>query len=56
MNTMTSLAPLLESFFTQRLHQQPSRLDFKQVDAPLVVEFLNELENHRGLSTRSRNL
>jgi site-specific recombinase XerD len=85
MNIMTSLAPLLESFFTQRLmqqrqasphtissyrdtfrqflkftqqrlHQQPSRLDFKQIDAPLVVAFLNELENNRGLSTRSRNL
>jgi len=85
MNTATSLAPLLESFFTQRLmqqrqashhtissyrdtfrlflkftqqrlHQQPSRLDFTQVDAPLVVAFLDELENHRGLSARSRNL
>ena len=70
MNIMTSLAPLLESFFTQRLmqqrqasphtissyrdtfrlflkftqqrlHQQPSRLDFKQIDAPLVVEPLS---------------
>jgi len=85
MNTTTSLAPLLECFFTQRLmiqrqashhtissyrdtfrlflkftqqrlHQQPSRLDFKQIDAPLVVAFLDEQENHRGLSARSRNL
>jgi site-specific recombinase XerD len=82
---VTSLAPILESFFTQRLmqqrqasphtissyrdtfrlflkfiqqhlHQQPSRLDFTQIDAPLVIAFLDELENHRGVSTRSRNL
>lgn len=85
MNNVTSLAPLLECFFTQRLmgqrqasphtissyrdtfrqflkfiqqrlHQQPSSLDFKQIDAPLIVEFLDELENHRGVTTRSRNL
>ncbi|MDX2314928.1 MAG: site-specific integrase [Gammaproteobacteria bacterium] len=81
----TSLAPLLEHFFTQRLmqqrqvsphtissyrdtfrqfltfvqqrlHQQPSRLNVEQIDAPLVVAFLDELEKHRGLSIRSRNL
>lgn len=85
MNNVTSLAPLLEYFFTkrlmlqrqasphtissyrdtfrqfltfiqQRLHQQPSSLDFKQIDAPLIVAFLDELENHRGLTARSRNL
>ncbi len=80
----TSLAPLLEQFFTRRLMQQrqasphtissyrdtfrqflgfahrrldrePSKLDFEQVDAPLVVAFLDELETERGLSVRSRN-
>jgi site-specific recombinase XerD len=85
MITPTSLAPLLQSFFTQRLMQQrqasphtissyrdtfrqflkfiqqrlhkpPSRLAFEDVDAPLVVAFLDELEKHRGLSVRSRNL
>ena len=85
MNEVISLAPLLESFFTQRLmrqrqasphticsyrdtfrqflkftqqrlHQQPSNLDFQQIDAPLIVAFLDELENARGLTTRSRNL
>lgn len=85
MSIVTSLAPILESFFTQRLmqqrqasphtissyrdtfrlflkfiqqhlHQQPSRLDFTLIDAPLVMAFLDELENHRGISIRSRNL
>ena len=81
----TSLAPLLEHFFTQRLmqqrqasphtissyrdtfrqflrfaqqrlHQPPSRLNVEQIDAPLIVTFLDELEKHRGLTARSRNL
>ena len=85
MTTSTSLAPLLERFFTQRLmqqrqasphtissyrdtfrqfltfaqqrlHQPPSRLNVEQIDAPLIVEFLDELEKYRGLSIRSRNL
>ena len=85
MTRATSLAPLLERFFTQRLMQQrqasphtissyrdtfrqflifaqqrlaraPSRLTFEQIDAPLITAFLEELETHRGLSVRSRNL
>ncbi len=85
MTTRTSLAPLLERFFTQRLMQQrqasphtissyrdtfrqllkfiqkrlrkpPSRLVFEQIDAPLIVAFLDDLEKHRGVSVRSRNL
>ncbi len=85
MITPTSLAPLLERFFTQRLmqqrqasphtirsyrdtfrqfltfaqqrlHQPPSRLNVEQLDAPLIVAFLDELEKHRGLTIRSRNL
>ncbi|MFQ5582712.1 MAG: site-specific integrase [Mariprofundaceae bacterium] len=84
MNT-TSLAPLLERFFTQRLmqqrqasphtirsyrdsfrqllsfaqqrlHQPPSSLTIEQIDAPLVVDFLKELEKYRKLTPRSRNL
>ena len=83
--TITSLAPLLERFFTQRLMQQrqasphtissyrdtfrlllnfaqqrlhtpPARLAFETIDAPLIVAFLDDLEKHRGLSARSRNL
>ena len=85
MTTATSLAPLLERFFTQRLmqqrqasphtissyrdtfrqfltfaqqrlHQPPSRLNFEQIDAPLIVAFLEDLEKHRRLTARSRNL
>jgi site-specific recombinase XerD len=85
MITPTTLAPLLQRFFTQRLMQQrqasphtissyrdsfrqflkfvqqrlrkpPSRLTFEEVDAPLIVAFLDELEKHQGLSVRSRNL
>lgn len=85
MITTTSLAPLLEHFFTQRLMQQrqashhtissyrdtfrqfltfaqqrldqpPSRLNIEQIDAPLIVNFLDKLEKQRGLSVRSRNL
>ena len=83
--TTTSLAPLLERFFTQRLmqqrqasphtissyrdtfrqflkfaqqylHKSPSRLNIEQIDAPLIVIFLDDLEKRRGLSIRSRNL
>jgi site-specific recombinase XerD len=83
--TATSLAPLLEQFFTQRLMQQrqasphtissyrdtfrlllkfaqerlhtpPARLTLEEIDAPLIVAFLDHMEKHRGLSARSRNL
>lgn len=85
MSAKTSLASLLESFFTQRLmlqrqasphtissyrdtfrqflkfverkrHKSPSSLDFRDIDAPLVVAFLDDLEKRQGVSTRSRNL
>src|SRR5215468_4029563 len=85
MTTATSLAPLLERFFTQRLmqqrqasphtlrsyrdtfrqlllftqqrlHQPPSRLHVEQIDALLIVAFLDDLEHQRGVSVRSRNL
>ncbi len=85
MKTTTSLAPLLEHFFTQRLmqqrqasphtinsyrdtfrqfltfaqqrlHQSPSNLSIEKIDAPLIIAFLDELENQRGLSARSLNL
>jgi site-specific recombinase XerD len=43
-------------FTQQRLHKPPSRLDFAEIEAPLIVEFLDDLEKHHGLSVRSRNL
>src|SRR5439155_20060808 len=42
-------------FVQQRLHRPPARLDFEEIDAPLIVAFLDGLEKH-GLSVRSRNL
>ena len=43
-------------FTEQRLRKEPSRLVFQEVDAPLITAFLDHLEKHQGLSTRSRNL
>lgn len=43
-------------FAQQRLHKPPSRLNFEEIDAPLIVAFLDYLEKHRGVSVRSRNL
>ena len=43
-------------FVELRLHQPPSRLNFEEIDAPLVVMFLDSLEQQQGLSVRSRNL
>lgn len=47
---------LFLTFTQQRLHTPPSRLKFEAIDAPLIVAFLDHLEQHRGLSVRSRNL
>jgi site-specific recombinase XerD len=43
-------------FSEQRLHKPPSRLSFEQIDAPLIVAFLDDLEKHHRLGVRSRNL
>jgi len=43
-------------FAQQRLHKPPSSLNFEQIDAPLIVAFLDHLEKQRQLSARSRNL
>jgi len=42
-------------FVQQRLHKPPSRLNFEEIDAPLIVEFLDGLDKH-GVSVRTRNL
>ena len=47
---------LLLQFARQRLHKSPARLEFEEIDAPLVAAFLNDLEKGRGISVRSRNL
>jgi site-specific recombinase XerD len=43
-------------FVQQRLHKQPAHLNFEEIDTPLIVAFLDDLEKHRGISVRSRNL
>jgi site-specific recombinase XerD len=47
---------LLLKFTQQRLHKPPSALVFEEIDAPLIVAFLDHLEKQRALSVRSRNL
>ena len=43
-------------FVQQQLHKPPSRLSFEQIDAPLIVAFLDDLEKRQGVCVRSRNL
>ena len=43
-------------FIQKRLHKQPSRLSFEEIDAPLIMAFLDDLEKHQGICIRSRNL
>jgi site-specific recombinase XerD len=43
-------------FAQQRLHKQPSRMSFEEIDAPLIIAFLDDLEKRQGLSVRGRNL
>lgn len=47
---------LLLQFAQQRLGKPPSRLALEEIDAPLIVAFLDEMEKSRGISPRSRNL
>ena len=43
-------------FTAQRLHTAPSQLNFKDIDAPLILAFLDHLEQQHGITSRSRNL
>lgn len=47
---------LLLQFVEQRLHRPPERVALSDLDAPLILEFLNHLEVGRHNSIRSRNL
>jgi site-specific recombinase XerD len=47
---------LLLLFIQKRLHKMPSKLALEDIDAPLVVAFLDELETARGVTARTRNL
>jgi site-specific recombinase XerD len=43
-------------FVQQRLHKSPSQLNLEDIDAPLIVAFLDEIEKTHGVSVRTRNL
>lgn len=43
-------------FAEQRLHKAPSLLSFAQIDTPLIMAFLDDLEKRKKVSVRSRNL
>jgi len=47
---------LLLEFASERLHVPPSALRLEQIDAPLVVSFLNHLETTRANRPSSRNV
>jgi site-specific recombinase XerD len=58
-HTISSYRDTLRDFLkfaAERLHKPPSCLDFEEIDAPLVIAFLDNLEKQRNLSVRSRNL
>jgi len=58
-NTCDSYAyafKLLLNFASKRLKVTPSRIEFEQLDAPLVVAFLNDLESKRSNAASSRNV
>ena len=47
---------LLFKFAQERLHTPPAELALRQLDAALISAFLNDLETHRSISARTRNL
>ena len=47
---------LLLRFAQGRLRKAPSALSLEDVDAPLILAFLDELESTRGITARTRNL
>jgi len=58
-NTRDSYAyafQLLLTFVSKRLKVTPSQLAVEQIDAPLVLDFLNDLETSRGNGPSSRNI
>jgi integrase/recombinase XerD len=47
---------LLLRFTKVRLGKDPSQLVWEDIDAPLISDFLDDLQEHRGIGARSRNL
>jgi site-specific recombinase XerD len=47
---------MLLQFVQERLRKAPSTLALDDIDAPLVMAFLDEMERARGITARTRNL
>lgn len=47
---------LLLQFAKSQLGKEPSHLGWEDIDAPLISDFLDDLQEHRRIGTRSRNL
>ena len=47
---------LLLAFAKRQLDKPPSRMELTDLDAPLIGAFLDDLEKHRHVSARTRNL
>ncbi len=47
---------LLLQFTQARLHKAPSKLAWSEIDAPLISAFLDDLQEQRKITARSRNL
>lgn len=47
---------MLLQFVQKRLSKAPSALALEDIDAPLVMAFLDEMERVRGITARTRNL
>jgi integrase/recombinase XerD len=47
---------LLLQFAKLQLGKEPSQLCWEEIDAPLINAFLDHLQEHRGISARTRNL
>ena len=47
---------MLLVFASRELGKTPSTLDLADIDAPLISDYLDDLEKHRSISARTRNL
>lgn len=47
---------LLLRYARQRLHKTPTKLTLAELNAPLIIAFLEHLQEERGTSARSRNV
>ena len=58
-HTITSYRDTFRQFLKfaqQRLHKPPSHLNLAEIDTPLIMAFLDDLEKNKGVSVHSRNL